>query len=1141
MLNIQQFREKYPVYNDLSDKQLVDGLHTKFYSDIPKQDFARRFVLGDAVIAKDVPAPKSKGNIFKRVLEELRPPARKKEPTFMGINLKTLAKGKVGLFETEEQVGLLPGRKTLPETIETAITPIVAPLTIPLNLIVAAGKKDKSKLAAVGRLLTLQPQQGDNIFVGDVLREFGITDKAIDGLLEKIGEPPIATPLNLTDKVGLIADFIGFGKISKITRAALKTKEPKVFYKKAVEQEIKKVQKVKPKLEPKIVELEKPKAITETLKSEAGFARIARESEPQFTGKAKQAWDVMQRSRELSRQQRATTPIKIAQATKRSFVDVSGNIKKKLIKQGGAEGKKVVINHDLVAGSHAHAIRLERLAQNDIYGKMSQLERNHLDAYIEARRSLEILKNKPNFKFQGGLKKENFEEVIRQIPPDLQRKVDVAANKYWAIMDEQIQQLKNEGLLNAEALQALRLSGENYSPRRVLEWIDEGSTTSFGGKLITVPNSGLKKLSEEGSLKLVENNSAVLLSEVINRTQSRIFRNRANRALFDLANDVPENGIVRIAKVVKQTKKGGLVFENAPAGTEKISVMVDGVKREMILPKELAKEWLVRDPMINSNLANWVSWISGAKILRMFATGINPEFAVTNFFRDTAHIWLTTHEFSKILPRAGVQMIDDIGHILGDAIKRKGVWADYIREGGGMEFLTHQGRLSKRKGGIFGTLQDYLAWIGETSEITTRLALRRRAMINGKSPQEATWIARNYLDFSQGGNIAKAVDSGVPYLNAAIQGTRGIFRSAIQKPGSFSFKIGQIGTLASGLYFANKYQNPEAWKQISHREKVNNWIITTPFSYTDKNGEKRYVYTKIAKDQGQRFFATIVENVMAKFAGEEIDTDQLVQSIHDFFPTVPTELMPPTMEAIMGYVSNRDFWKREDIWKRTEPLPFPQSRAEYHRYTHPAFVKAGEITGLSPERLEFALSQVFTRGNIYTSMVGHAWNNLIKDIPRADKERVTEEIILKQPFIRRMARNTDPFFEQQRFLKEIKVKTTVDRLEQNRQLDEISQSFYEGATNITQVRQFIFGQPIEERKRLIERHKRIGRLQLLPEKRWWLELAELPPEVRANVYWNRWRDATKEEKIILQRDLKRVPGIVSRRFLRKFNMLKRLK
>ena len=36
-MNIQQIRAKYPQYNDLSDKQLADSLHEKYYSDLPKE------------------------------------------------------------------------------------------------------------------------------------------------------------------------------------------------------------------------------------------------------------------------------------------------------------------------------------------------------------------------------------------------------------------------------------------------------------------------------------------------------------------------------------------------------------------------------------------------------------------------------------------------------------------------------------------------------------------------------------------------------------------------------------------------------------------------------------------------------------------------------------------------------------------------------------------------------------------------------------------------------------------------------------------------------------------------------------------------------------------------------------------------
>lgn len=38
-ITIQEVRQKYPQYTDLSDKQLVDALHSKYYSDIPINDF----------------------------------------------------------------------------------------------------------------------------------------------------------------------------------------------------------------------------------------------------------------------------------------------------------------------------------------------------------------------------------------------------------------------------------------------------------------------------------------------------------------------------------------------------------------------------------------------------------------------------------------------------------------------------------------------------------------------------------------------------------------------------------------------------------------------------------------------------------------------------------------------------------------------------------------------------------------------------------------------------------------------------------------------------------------------------------------------------------------------------------------------
>jgi len=44
-MNIQEFRAKYPQYNDLSDEQLARGLHRKYYADMPYEVFAGKFGL----------------------------------------------------------------------------------------------------------------------------------------------------------------------------------------------------------------------------------------------------------------------------------------------------------------------------------------------------------------------------------------------------------------------------------------------------------------------------------------------------------------------------------------------------------------------------------------------------------------------------------------------------------------------------------------------------------------------------------------------------------------------------------------------------------------------------------------------------------------------------------------------------------------------------------------------------------------------------------------------------------------------------------------------------------------------------------------------------------------------------------------
>jgi hypothetical protein len=896
-------------------------------------------------------------------------------------------------------------------------------------------------------------------------------------------------------------------------------------------------------------------------------------------------------------------PNSIVKALRHAFVDVSGNVKKELLNKTNL-GKQAVMYHDLIAGSGARSARQYDDASKKIFKGLSSGESELFGRLIESRRTIAIESYKKGIAHPKGFKSAEHQEWLEAINPKTKKMLDNRADEYFNVMREQLRNLMDEGLITEESYSAMR--GVEYSPRRFMQYIDPDITYTKGARKITVPDSGIKPL-KEGSEELLVHDPKFLMSQVISRTQQRISKNRANKALLDLAENVPDNGIVtkakyqyRLAKnqpkllhyaaspeeakiIEKQgylqgkldfipnihiakidaEKTGGKVFSikasdlrvkkpmqlfkprlaiasKPPPTHQTISAMVDGKRTDMWMPNDMAREWIERDPVINHQVLNGISWLSGNKILKAMATGYNPEFALTNFPRDIAHVWLASDQYSKHLPKYPFEIGRDLLAVTKDAFLRKGRFLDYVNEGGGMEFLTQQGSIEKIKTGPLKNVGDVLGYLGETSEILTRLALRERAIRNGKDATEATWIARNYMDFYQGGNVSKMLDSALPYFNAAIQGTRGIVRQAGKTPGRFTYQAAQIGTLSSGLYYANRFQNPEAWEQISDREKVSNWIITTGRSYVDKKGNRRHIYFRIPKDQGQRAIASIFEGMSAKAIGEDVDIDQVRQSVADFLPIVPPDILPPAFDAILGYMVNKDFWRNEDIWEsRQYKVGDIDSAAEFTPWTHPAYKQLGQVTGLSPERTRYALQQFFTSGNIYTSLVGHSWNVLTRDMSKKEKDQVTQQTILSQPFIRKVMRSTNPLDIHKDVIDKARKQSNTEKHLMNVQFDNLSQDFYDGKVSNKDMVDFYKMVPREERDRLKIRHKRRGRLKDIPNKRFWLNLADLPPEARANVFYSVYAGSTPEERKTLSKVSRKFPGIRSKRFRRQFMQLKR--
>lgn len=838
---------------------------------------------------------------------------------------------------------------------------------------------------------------------------------------------------------------------------------------------------------------------------------------------------------------------------KRQVADVSGNVKRRLLKKLGQRGKEAVIHHDLVRGASAKAEKWYGDATDKIYAGLTKDEALLLDRTIASRREVAIGEYKPDFKHFKKTKTEQHAEYVRAIPDWIHERADM----YFNEMKKALDVLKDEGLIDEEGYQ--RLIQHEYSPRQVLKYIDPERSYNFGGQKITVHDSGLRGL-EEGSFSAIETDSRLLLGQVINRTTSRVFRNRANKALYELAKENPENGVVKLAKIISEekpltkeqllleeitgeTQEAGtrLKYQKTPAGHEAVYAVIDGQPRKMLMPWKYAQEWVESDPASRRVLTEFLRWSSGSWLLKPMATGINPEFALTNFPRDIMHIWITTDDYSSFGPKFIGQMGADLATVAGDAFLRKGRWLDYLDEGGGMNFLTHQGQMG-RKLPFIGDLQEVLGYIGETSEIWTRLALRERALRNGKAPHEATWTARNYLDFSQGGSLIKAIDSGCPYLNAGVQATRGIFRAFGDRPWQTSWKFAQMATIATGIHLANKYINPGCYEAVPDRDKVGNLIVTTPLFWKDQQGNKRHLYFKIAIDQGQRIVKTLAENMADLALGEKVDGEQVAQALGDFLPVVPTNIVPPSLDAILGYMANVDTWKMEPVWKGPEVEPGKEKTL----YTHPALAEIGEKTGLSPERLNHVLKQFFTYGNIYTSLVGGGLKTLFDSVPEEEREKTVGEFLTRLPFIRRLAKSTNPYEPHKKTVEEIRLKENTRRYEQNLQIDKLAEQYYliktqrgvEPTGVLRQKNGFIRSQPPEDMIRLDERFRHGVMLYGIPDRRWWQNIHSLTPEARAQAYFSKWLVSDRDKKDEMDRLLFQLPGMASSRFLIRLGKLK---
>ena len=758
----------------------------------------------------------------------------------------------------------------------------------------------------------------------------------------------------------------------------------------------------------------------------------------------------------------------------RSWVDINWDVRKAILRSDAPWPyiNEALMELDLVRGASGKTAWEVKKAIKKINKGLKESDIRLLDRIIQARREVQIykrnaekipqwqaeLKASKNKKEQTKLKKkikeaENYEyslseiidestgkrvrdetgAIMKRSPEEqvvlyekFQEGMKIERKDLWDkstdvfdLYKENLKEMHENGLFTDKEFGELDLY--LYQRKQYLERYKENISKHMeaGGKISIIDN-GLKSL-KSGSPGGLMNDWVTLLEDNMSMKNNHIFKNNANRALAEFIEISPENGL---GKLLKQN-------ERVPVGHSAIDYIDKGKKKRIAMETELFESWGKSDPLLNSNLANTISWASGTKILKATATGYNPTFAFVNMPRDMAYMWLTTSHYSPTMGIAIGQMARDYAATAKDAIMRKGRHNDYMMEGGGMSFLSQQGHVGRKAFGKrvpqwMEKVKTAMGYIGETSEIWTRLALRERAMRSptegfqggmgfggsGFSAKQATHAARNYLDFAQGGNWSKWMDTSFPYMNARIQASRGLFRAAHQRPAQMTYKAGQIATVTTGLWMANNYLSGDYKNYISPGQYYNNHIMILPGTeYKDEKGHTRRLFIKFPKDDAQKAIGGVMDSMMEYTFGNKEDADSIMELVWKTLGSVsPAGIssIPPAISIAAGTLLNMDIKAGYDLNSVNKAVDdrFQASlnEKEYVLDIADSWNNSilGEINEVSPTTIDFNIKQLVADGNWFAGMGSQAYTMMkesageeMKQLPN-DRVDFTKILGLKQ-------------------------------------------------------------------------------------------------------------------------------------------------
>lgn len=397
-------------------------------------------------------------------------------------------------------------------------------------------------------------------------------------------------------------------------------------------------------------------------------------------------------------------------------------------------------------------------------------------------------------------------------------------------------------------------------------------------------------------------------------------------------------------------------------------VMRDGV----------TEHWMVEDPYLleaisalNYQASPLMKPLAKAKQWLTLGVTVNPTFKVRNLIRDVVS--------SMAMADLSYNPAANVAKGWKLTARDSQVYASMLASGGVIKFGTQEqtDRARKEVAKLSGVMLDqngaqklwaqvkalYAVYdeFGDRTENINRAALYDRLIAKGHNHAEASFMARDLMDFSMGGSapVVRFLTQSVPFLNARLQGLYKLGRSAKEEPRRFATVAMAVSLASLGLLAA--YADDEDWKRREDWDRDSYWWF--------KVGETAY---RIPKPFEVGAIGTLAERTAEAMFSEEMDSKRFMERIsHMVSQTFAFDPMPQAFKPLLDIYANKDSFTGRAIESQADQRLRPEDRynertSEVARFLgqvglpDPARLLKGEYAGLSPKQVDHLLRGYFS-------------------------------------------------------------------------------------------------------------------------------------------------------------------------------------